>query len=101
MRMIGDLALLYHPRGPFERMSEPQHQRDQLRCGNSFIKLQRALAELIEQLARFDSEVPVGIACDRCRFDVFSLIRRLMQRNRGAPVPPAVVRYAGARVIDR
>jgi hypothetical protein len=52
-------------------MGEPQHQRNQIRCGISFVELQRALAELIEQLARLDPKVSVGIACDRCRFDVF------------------------------
>src|SRR5580704_5871736 len=101
MRVIGDPALLDHARGAFERMSEPQHQSDQLRCGSPFVELQRALAELIEQLARFDSKVPVGIACDRWRFDGFSLIQRPTQRSRAEPGPLAVVRYAGARVTGR
>jgi hypothetical protein len=65
--VVGDLTLFYHACGAFEGMSEPQHQGDQLRRDSSLIELERAFAELIQQLTRFDAKVSVGIACHRCR----------------------------------
>ena len=54
-------ALLDDARRALERVREAQQARHQLRAGVALLELEHALAELVEQLARLDPEVLVGI----------------------------------------
>src|SRR5258708_26597827 len=81
-------------------MREPQHQRDQIRRSASFIELEGASAELIQQLTRFNTEVSVGIS-RHARLHSVSSIQCLTQQVGAKRGSPEAARYATGHVTDR
>ncbi len=98
MRLIGDLALLDDPRRAFERVGQRQHQCHQFGRGGALVQFERALAELIQEIARFDTKIPVGIARHCCL--LYPRRDSAIQRWPREP-PPAAARCAAAHATGR